>query len=320
MREIFAEIEGDLRVVEEEIARVLQSPDGMLTDAAIHLLKAGGKRLRPALALLGGRFCDFSLARVLPLAVALELVHMATLIHDDVVDAAELRRGIPTLKATRGNRFSVYAGNYLLGRALDLVAGYRDSRVCRVLAETSRRMCLGELQQICSAFDLSQTVRKYLYRIRCKTALLIAVSCDLGAYVCGAPGAVYLGLCRYGYRVGMAFQITDDVLDLAADRRQLGKPIGGDLRQGIITLPVIYALGRTSRPERLRELLLKRDKGPEELEETIALVREAGGLEYARRVARRFVARATSELGRLPDVPARAVLHRVAEAVTTRSF
>jgi heptaprenyl diphosphate synthase len=320
MREIFAEIEGDLRAVEEEIGRVLQSPDGMLTDAAIHLLRAGGKRLRPALALLGGRFCDFSLSRVLPLAVALELVHMATLIHDDVVDAAEVRRGIPTLKATRGNRFSTYAGNYLFGRSLGLIAGYRDRRVCRVLAETSMRMCLAELQQICTAFDLSQTVRNYLYRIRCKTALLIAASCDLGAYVCGAPRSVYLALFRYGYRIGMAFQITDDVLDLAAEQRQLGKPVGGDLRQGIITLPVIYALSRTRHPERLRELLLKRDKTPEELEEAIALTRESGGLDYARQMAQRFVARAKAELRRLPDVSARAILYEVAEAVPARRF
>jgi heptaprenyl diphosphate synthase len=320
MMEFFQEIKDELEIVEQELQAVVQAPDLLMTQTSAHLLKAGGKRLRPAFSLLAGKCADFALEKILSLAVALELAHMATLVHDDVVDCALTRRGTHTVKAIWGNKISIHTGDYLFAKSLILISQYEDLLVSRVLADTSMRMCEGEICQIFTPFNIQQTAKDYFYTIYRKTALLIAASCQLGAYVCGAPKNIYESLRRYGCNIGMAFQITDDVLDMVADEELLGKPVGGDLRQGVITLPVIYALKHSPVREKLKEMVTRRDKDGYEVAEVIRLVQKCGGIDFSCQVAQEYVARARRELSALPDRAAKKVLVAVADFVGERKF
>jgi len=317
---LFKEIQADLKLVEKELNKYVVSGEPLLTQASGHLLKAGGKRIRPAFALLAGKFYNYDLEKLLPLTVALEIIHMASLVHDDVVDASMTRRGRPTVKAKWGNRVSMHAGDYLFAQSLILISQYEDKRISKVLSRVSVEMCKGEIQQISASFDAEQKLRDYLYRIKRKTALLISASCQLGAVVTGAPDHLIRALTRYGYYLGMAFQITDDILDLVADEKVLGKPVGGDLRQGIITLPVIYALAHAKEKERLKELVTKQMKSEEEVQETIQLIKNSGAIEYSFAFSNKYLAKAKKELEKLPDVKTKKTFAQIANYIGERTF
>lgn len=321
MLELLSDIKDELQAVERELRSAVKVDNPILTETSTHLLNAGGKRLRPALNILGAKFYNFDLEKVLPLAVALELIHMATLVHDDVVDASMTRRGIPTVKAKWGNGISTHVGTYLFAKSLILISKYQDiPLVAKVLSDTSIKMCEGEIQQISASFDAYQTIKDYFYRIKRKTALLIAASVQLGAVVCGAPSDIYLPLRRYGNNIGMAFQITDDILDMVADQEQLGKPVGSDLRQGIITIPVIYALCNCNQKDRLMEIVKKVDKSQEEIYQAIEIIKGCGAIDYSFEVACKYIKKAKEELKTLPDIPARVTLSLAADFVGTRKF
>lgn len=320
MLEIFSEIKQEIACVEKELREIVLDADPLIKDTSIHLMNAGGKRLRPAFSFLGGKFYNYDYKKVLPLAVALELIHMASLVHDDVVDSSMTRRNIPTVKARWGNRISTHLGDYLFGKSLKLISGYGNSIIARVLADTSVKMCEGEIQQLATANKADQTLKDYVYRINRKTALLIAASCQLGAAACGAPMSVQKPLRRYGHCIGMAFQITDDILDLVADQEQLGKPIGSDLRQGIVTLPLIYALKHSPHRDRLAEIVSREEKGEDEVKEACGLILSCGGVDYAGRVVQKYIERAREQLAALPDVPARQTLYTIAEFISIRKF
>jgi len=276
--------------------------------------------LRPAFALLAGKFHHYSLDNLLPLAVALELIHMASLVHDDVVDASLTRRGRPTVRAQWGNRISIHTGDYLFAKSLILISRYQDPRVARVLSQVSVQMCEGEIQQIATAFKPGQGVRDYFYRIKRKTALLISASCRLGAVVAGAPDSVVRALTLYGYYLGMAFQITDDILDMVADESVLGKPVGSDLRQGIITLPVIYAVENSPYREVLVKIISQKDKKEGEVLEAIELVRASGGIDYAFSVSEKYLQKAKVQLALLPDVGTKKTLGKIADFINIRPY
>ncbi|MDN5345060.1 MAG: heptaprenyl diphosphate synthase component 2 [Clostridia bacterium] len=305
---LWQEVQADLQQVEVELLRQADAPDPVLSQAARHLIQAGGKRLRPAFAILAARCCGAPLERVLPLAVALEMIHMASLVHDDVIDASPLRRGRPTVWTRWGKELSLHTGDYLFARSLLLVATYDDPRIPSILASTSVKMVQGELHQLAGAFDLDVTLRDYLKRIYRKTALLIAASCQLGAIAAGAREELIQHLYLYGRNLGMAFQITDDVLDMVAEPERLGKPIGSDLRQGVITLPAIYALRTCAKKQKLICLLARRDKTTVEIQELIQLIKNCGGIDYALGLAERYLARARQHAVFLPAGAARDTL------------
>ncbi|WP_031513651.1 polyprenyl synthetase family protein [Desulfofalx alkaliphila] len=321
MLDIFKEIRKDLRAVEDELQQVVQHHHPLLNETSSHLLNAGGKRLRPAFALLSGKFYNYQLEKVLPLAVALELLHMASLVHDDVVDSAATRRGIPTVKAKWGNRISMHTGDLIFAKALVLISKYEDTPlITKVLSQISVKMCEGEIQQLSSAYQINQSIKDYLYRVQRKTALLIAASCQLGAVACGAPKEIYMPLRRYGHKIGIAFQIIDDILDMVADQQKLGKTLGADLRQGIITLPMLYALKNSPRKERLAQLISKESKTEEEVFEAIDIIKECGSIEYSNLVVDRYISGAKKELDLLPDVQAKNTLLVIADFVKHRKF
>jgi len=318
--DFFSEIKRELNVVEDELLKAVRSSDPLLTETATQLIKAGGKRLRPAFCLLGGKFADFDLDKIVPLAVALELIHMATLVHDDVVDSSFTRRGQPTVKALWGNRISAHIGDYLLGKSLILISQYENPLIPRVLAETSVKMSEGEIIQISSINDVNQNIKDYFYRINRKTALLISASCQLGAVACGAPRQLHQTLRRFGHYIGMAFQITDDILDMTAKQTKLGKPVGGDLRQGIITLPTIFALRESSARGRLIEIIRIPEKSEKEVREAIDLVTRCGGIDYADRIASQYIKKAKNELAGLPNVPVKKTMQIIADFIGIRKF
>lgn len=315
-----SDVREDLKVVEREIKAFVQSPDPLLTQTSMHLLNAGGKRLRPAFALLAGKFYNYDRDKLLPLAVALELIHMASLVHDDVVDDSMTRRGTPTVKANWGNRISMHTGDYLFAKSLILISQFKEPLISRVLADTSVKMCEGEIHQISTSYSPDQNWRDYFYRIKRKTALLIAASCQLGAVAVGAPENEHKKLRMYGHQIGMAFQITDDILDMVADEKTLGKPIGSDLRQGILTMPVIYSLEKSLQQQRLRELIEVAEKTDDQVQEAIAIIKEAGGIEFSFKAALRYIEKAKGNLRDLPNKPIKSTFYNIADFIGIRRF
>ena len=315
--ELYANLEADLAFVEDQLRVQLRSREQVLEDAAVHLLNAGGKRLRPVFVLLAGTFGQYDRNRLAHVAVGLELIHMATLVHDDVIDNADTRRGMPTVKARFGNRVAMYTGDFIFARALSTLSNIDDVRIHKTLATAIERMCLGEIEQIRDLFSLEQTMRTYLMRIRRKTALLIEMSCALGALAAGAPEHIVSAVRRYGYYTGMAFQITDDVLDFTSTEERLGKPVGSDLRQGNLTAPVLLALRDEETSRNLRELIAGHGRFGD-MRQAVELVKNSGGVKGAMDLADRYLIKAHEGLACLPPTPTRASLAALATFVGKR--
>lgn len=322
MMQLYAALKPDLQAIEDRMAATVTSDLPMLSETSLHLLKAGGKRLRPIIVLLSGKFGRYSLETLKRVAVPLELIHMATLVHDDVIDDAETRRGQLTVKSKWDNRVAMYTGDYIYAKALTVVTELENVRIHQVLSSAIVQMCIGEMEQIRDFFNVEQSVRNYLLRIRRKTALLIAISCQLGAMATGAPDRVCNALYRFGYNVGMAFQITDDLLDICGTEKAIGKPPGSDLRQGNITLPVLFALQDESlKSELLREIdWIRESDGQGGSVNAVKLVRSSRGIAMAEKMADRYIAKALQALKELPDIPARRNLSEIARLVAKRSY
>lgn len=239
---LYPVVQKDIEAIEVELKQAVSNADAETTSAsALHLLEAGGKRIRPMFVCLTARLGepkDFSLVR--DAAVAIELIHMASIVHDDVVDDAELRRGRQTIKAIWGNHIAMYTGDFLFAKSLEYMTKIDNIKAHQMLSAVTVELAVGEIEQIKDKFNFNQSVRSYLRRIKRKTALLIAASSGLGGILADLPDKMDDQLYLFGYYVGMAFQITDDILDFMGTERVLGKPAGEDLRQGNITLPVFF--------------------------------------------------------------------------------
>lgn len=322
MIQLYASMKSELRMIENEMVRVMTSDLPLLSETSLHLLKAGGKRIRPIFVLLSGKFGAYDKRALEKVAVSLELIHMATLVHDDVIDDADTRRGQPTVKSKWDNRMAMYTGDYIYAKALTVITELENPRVHQILSSAMVQMCIGEMEQIRDFFNVGQNVRRYLLRIRRKTALLIAISCQLGALAADAPTAACRSLYRYGYNVGMAYQIIDDLLDLCGTEKTIGKPPGSDLRQGNITLPVLYAL----EDEAVREPLLaaiekiRASEGTADSSAAVRLVRASRGIADAERLADRYISKALQALEAVPAIPAKDNLVQIARFVAERSY
>ncbi len=319
-RRLLKDINNDLAAVETELHRYAQDSDTLLGETSSHLISAGGKRLRPAFVLLSGRMFKGARERLVLLAAAIELIHMATLVHDDVIDEADTRRRLPTVRAAWGDAVALNTGDYLFAQALMIVARQGSEQISRILAEVCLGMCRGEIEQIESAGKLSRDVRRYLCRIKRKTAFLISSCCLIGALAGGADPESLKRLQRYGYFLGMAFQITDDILDFTGSEKVFGKPVGNDLRQGIITLPVIYALGDRQRGPLLAGLISKPADGEADWNAELMLIRQSGALDRAGDLANCYLRKARQQLAHLPDVKERRILAEMADFVEKRNF
>lgn len=315
----YEEISDDLGAVERKLREVLQSDVPLVTEVTQHPARGGGKRLRPALVLLGGRFYrPEERERLIGLATSAELIHMATLVHDDIVDRADKRRGRDTVNARWGDRMAVLAGDYLLGSALALVAEWGTQEVISSLSRCVQEMAKSEMRQFGGVNRLATTEADYLDWIEKKTALLMAESAQLGAMGSGAPPEIVGPLWAFGRAVGLCFQIVDDLLDLTAPPDRLGKPAGGDIRNGVSTLPIIHALAESSERARLKAILLD-GQGSDDLEEVVDILRRSGSFEYAFGRASSFAAVARHELDKLPTIPARQALSDMVDSLLYRT-
>lgn len=318
--DIFAAIADDLQQVEKAIQQALQTPDAMLGEVSTHLLRAGGKRIRPALVVLASKFPGVELARVMPVAVAVELIHSATLVHDDVVDESAVRRGQPTVNAVWSNQVAVLVGDYLFAKGFSLLAETGNNRVVRIMADVVHEMSRGELAQIASYFHTGQSEEDYYERIRQKTGYLIAESCRLGAIMAGASEQEAQALYDYGMGIGLSFQIADDLLDFQGSAAKVGKPVCGDLKEGILTLPVIHALRTSPRAAELKTLIETQKLTDADIEWVKALLEESGSFAYAREQAMMHLNRGLAQLDNVPDLTTRPALEALADFVISRQF
>ncbi|MFX3633485.1 MAG: polyprenyl synthetase family protein [Candidatus Pristimantibacillus sp.] len=320
--DIFSKLKGDINQIELELERSVSSDDGLITETSLHLLKAGGKRLRPVFVLLAGKFGEYNLEVLKKIAVPLELIHMSSLVHDDVIDDASTRRGQLTVKSKWDNRIAMYTGDYIFGKALTIATEIHNPFIHQMLSKALVQMSIGEMEQIRDFFNTEQSIRNYLLRIRRKTALLIAVSCQLGAAAAEADRYTVNRLYQYGYNVGMAFQIRDDLLDLFGTEKQIGKPPGSDIRQGNITLPVILALqDETVREPLLQQIALIREhNGNVDTKPAIALIKASKGIHKADQMASRYIEKALKALEQLPGIGAKKNLTDIAIFVGKRTY
>ncbi|MDQ0481976.1 heptaprenyl diphosphate synthase component II [Guptibacillus hwajinpoensis] len=319
LKTIYASLKNDLSFIESELEQTVNAHHPVLRDASNHLLKAGGKRIRPVFVLLSGKFGDYNLVLMKNVAVALELIHMASLVHDDVIDDAEMRRGKKTIKAKWDNRVAMYTGDYIFARAIELVTELKEPAANSILSNAILEMSIGEIEQIKDQFNWDQNVRDYFRRIKRKTALLIATSCELGAVAAGASKAEQRHLKQFGYYVGMSYQITDDILDYTGTVKELGKPAGGDLLQGNITLPVLYAMNQDNKKHEIMDIFSKQlNTSQEKVNQVISIVKSSGGIEFSQRISDRYLQKAFNELDQLPAQPARTSLRQIAEYIGKR--
>lgn len=321
--ELEASVTALLGEVEQLLTDGVASADPLVTEAAQHLVVAGGKRFRPLLAVLGGHLADPDRPQLVLAAAVVELTHLGTLYHDDVMDEAAVRRGAPSANARWSNSVAILIGDYLFSRAADIAADLGPEAV-RIQARTFSRLVHGQIAETVGPRD-SDPVAHYLRVVTDKTASLISTSARFGGMFGGAEPAVVEALARFGETIGVAFQLSDDLLDIASESTESGKTPGTDLREGIPTLPVLYALaaaGSDADPAtvRLREILVAGAVTDEAtLVEALGLLRESAALKRARETVRGYAERARAQLAPLPDGPARSALASLCDVLVDRT-
>ncbi|MBI5284637.1 MAG: polyprenyl synthetase family protein [Chloroflexi bacterium] len=316
---IYGPVADDLLLVEDALDRIKHVENiPLLSKMLGHVLAGGGKRIRPAIALLAGKFGDYNPELHVPLAASIELLHTATLVHDDVIDASPSRRGRPTANELFNNSASVMLGDYMFAHSAELISRTENTKVVRLFAYTIMAIAGGELHQDMSAYEYGQDTMSYFGRIEGKTASLFATSAEGGAMVARCTAAEREALRTYGLNVGMAFQVVDDILDFAGDEQEMGKPIGSDLMQGTLTLPSLILMERHPKDNPIKKAFRTRKPKTEHVAEAVYMVLNSDILNESYNVARDFRDRALTALRTLPDSPARAALEDIGEYVLDR--
>lgn len=315
---LFEPIRAELEVVEERLHQAAEVEDSQIRDILRYLLDSGGKRIRPALVVLASKFHDSDIERVLPLATAVELLHTATLVHDDLLDGSVLRRGDPTLNANLSTGAVILVGDYLFARAADLAAATESVPVVSIFARTLMTICSGELKQVFDQGAWPRTKEDYYESTYSKTASLFAASTEAGALLSGASGPTVQALRDYGHNLGMAFQIVDDILDFTGEEKELGKPIGSDLRQGTITLPLLLFL--ESHPEvDILPSIFEDEQGREErIRSLVDMVTGSSAIGSAREAAERFTVESKEAIQDLSPTEYRQVMLDLADYLLER--
>jgi len=297
----FELVRPQLQVVENAIRQQAEAFDPGVAGYVSYVCETSGKRIRPALALLAGGATGAMTEQHTRLSVILEMIHIASLVHDDIMDGADMRRGIPTASAKWGHSLSVLLGDALFAYALELATAFDDVEVCRTIARASRDVCTGEILQTQRRFDLNLTVPEYLRIIEMKTAALFAVAAQLGARLNAQPDDVQMALYRYGLKLGTVYQIYDDCLDLVGDEKKVGKTLRTDLIKGKLTLPILYLLmdATDAQKTKLNRMLLKGE--PMDASILAGIADYEGAIERAVKDAMKLLKDAVAELDCLPD-------------------
>jgi octaprenyl-diphosphate synthase len=312
-------IGAEMRAVDEVIRRRLHSDVALVRQVSEYIINAGGKRLRPALMILAAGACGYRGTAHYQLAAVVEFIHTATLLHDDVVDQSQLRRGRATANSLFGNPASVLVGDFLYSRAFQMMVELDDMRVMRVLADATNTIAEGEVLQLLNCHDPDVAEQDYLHVIRYKTAKLFEAAGQLGAILGNASAEIEQGLARYGMHLGTAFQLIDDVLDYSGDHAETGKNLGDDLAEGKPTLPLIHAMRQGSAEQSAMIRAAIEHGGLEEFQPVLAAIRQTGALEYARRQADAESKRAVAAIEMLPRSTHRDSLIQLAAFAVDRS-
>lgn len=313
------QIAADVSGVEARLKSIIQSPVKVVQDVCLHTLEGGGKRLRPAFLILSARAAqsEFSQDRALNLGATMELIHMATLIHDDVIDESATRRGRPTASTVFGNTASILSGDVLLAKAMCLLADDGDLRVIRTTAKMVQEMAEGEAKEVEVRYRYDLSVDEYLELIRLKTATFLQCCCEVGGLVANAPDGTIYALAEYGMNLGMAFQIIDDILDFTGDTAKTGKPKATDFREGCATLPLILAMEREPELQQFREVFGK-NPSEKQIDSVIQLIENSGGFSGAMELAQNYLQKSEEALQKVPQNPHRNLLKAAGDFVLQR--
>jgi geranylgeranyl pyrophosphate synthase len=322
LKQILAPVAEDIARIDDVLRSITTLEFPVVRHGIEAIIAAGGKRLRPAVLFLAARFHNYDVERLVAMAAAIELLHTASLVHDDTIDNALIRRGLPTLNAMIDEGTTVLVGDYLFAKSAVLSTMGGVLRATRIFAESLVTISEGEIEQKFATHHLTANMEQYYKRIYSKTAVLFAAAGEIGAVISEAPEDEVQRLREYGRQVGMAFQIVDDILDFRATEEQLGKPVGGDLRQGTVTLPVMFYLENASAEERetIRRVVEGDGLTEERLATAISRINESGAVERASRVANRFVEEAKASVLGFEDNEARRSLLSLADFAVSRSF
>ncbi|MBD3671472.1 MAG: octaprenyl diphosphate synthase [Gammaproteobacteria bacterium] len=319
IEEIQALIAEDMDAVNELIIRRLASEVVLINQIGHYIVNSGGKRLRPVLAVLSARAMDHKGPHHIDLAAIVEFIHTATLLHDDVVDASELRRGKETANALWGNEASVLVGDFLYSRSFEMMVEVGSMRVMDILSRATNIISEGEVLQLLNVHDADTTEERYLNVIRFKTAKLFEAACQLGAVIADAPAEQEQAMADYGMHLGTAFQLIDDVLDYSASSEEMGKNVGDDLAEGKPTLPLIYTMrqGSEAQAQVVREAI--EQGGLDQIDEVMAAVESTGAIAYTAQTAREEADRAIAAISAIPDSPYRQAMIDLAHFSVERS-
>ncbi|GAB4263018.1 MAG: polyprenyl synthetase family protein [Deferrisomatales bacterium] len=321
MADVLQLVQEDLHKVERQFERNLHSDVSLIPTVGRYILGGGGKRIRPLLLLLSARLCGYRGDRAIPLASIVEFIHTATLLHDDVVDGAHLRRGQKSANTVWGNEASVLVGDFLFSKSFSLMVADGDIRILKAMSDATTAMAEGEVLELLKTCDLEVDEEDYLRVVVNKTAVLLSAACEIGALLGDAAPERVGALREFGMDVGVAFQLMDDCLDYVGTREEFGKAVGSDLGEGKITLPLIHAVRRCTPAERqmVSSVVEKEELASQDLAAVQELIRKYGGFEFARRSAEQRVAQAKQRLEVFDPVPEREALVAVADYVVTRT-
>lgn len=316
LSQIYSPIQEDLARVKDALRSISKVDFPWLSEQLSYVVAAGGKGIRPALTLLAGKFYKYNLDLLVPMAVSVELMHTATLVHDDAIDKSVVRRGQPTINKLWGDETAILLGDFLFAKAGVFVADTKNPYVIKLFSQTLATISSGELNQYTNAYKVAQTREQYIKRIAAKTASLFCLSTESGAVLSEAPQVAVKALKDYAYNMGIAFQIVDDLLDFVGTEETLGKPVGSDLEQGTLTLPAMMLLERYPENNPVKEAFENRDK--KSIMRTIEMVRNSPIVNDCYQIATEYAARAKDSLDILPANISRQVLKDIADYVIRR--
>ena len=318
-KSIMKDLEKDVAAINLALSANLQTHVPLIAEVGRHILLSGGKRVRPLLFILAARMCGCQGNNLSDFSTIFEYLHAATLLHDDVVDAANVRRGVSTANTIWGNQAVILVGDFLLAKALSLAVTTNKLKILQVLSHATTMMAEGELLQLLHAGNLKVTEADYFDVITRKTATLMAAACQIGAILGGVEPSQEEALSQMGLNLGITFQVVDDILDYTGDERELGKQVCADLREGRITLPLIHALAQASTQDRERLEAIARDVTPESAPELKSLLDKYGSLKHAQAIARDYTLKAQDNLGTFPASREKTYFWAITEELLART-
>lgn len=314
----YEDIKNELSAVISLMEKNTKCKDKKVQNSIRELIHSGGKMLRPSFVIISSHFGDYNPEKTRSLAAVIEMLHMATLVHDDVIDDSKLRRGQETVQSKYGKDYAVYIGDFLLCVCFKILAASSTLQSIKIDSRSMSRVCLGEIEQLNSRFDSSLSVKNYLNRVSGKTAELFSLSLYTGAAESGCNDALSRKFWRIGHNIGMAFQIIDDILDYVGSDSSVKKPVGSDLKQGIFTLPFIYAAKKDK--SSFEEFFKKESFSDEDIQNMLILIHKNKGIDNAKELAGKYTKKAFKLINSLPENPYKIILKEIAESLLIRSY